>query len=178
MDIRNIRRPIVFAALIGATCSNALATEPLERRDTQSQSSTSTSVAASPWISSTIPEPVRARLTASHQLAAQRLAERAPCRNLFSDLGAKGNDALASTLYYPASAAQEKQVCRGAWGYTTVGSAPTFLCRRFSRLSERRAALVLIHEALHRAGMGEWPQDPDALASSTINDLVADACGL
>lgn len=178
MDIRNLRRQLVFAAIFGATCSTAMAIGPRDRIDARSQSSAAAPIAASPWISSKVPMPVRSRLAASHQLAARSLAEKAQCRDLFLDLGTDGYEALASTLYYPASEAQEKQVCRGAWGYTTVGAAPTFLCRRFSRLSDRRGALVLIHEALHRAGMGEWPQDPDALASSAINDLVANACGL
>ncbi len=178
MDIRKITRQVVFATIIGSTASTAIATSPPDHRDTQSTAATADQVATSPWISSSVPVPVRSRLEASHQVATQRLTTKAQCRALFADLNADGFEALASTMYYPASTASEKQVCRGAFGYTTVGSAPTFLCRRFSRLSERRAALVLIHEALHRAGMGEWPLDSDGLASGAINDLVAEACGL
>lgn len=178
MDTSKTARQFVFAAIVAATCSSAISAEPSDGVETISATITTASAVSSPWISSKVPVPVRSRLEVSYEVATQRLSDRAQCRALFVEMGADGFEALASTLYYPASQQLEKQVCRGAFGYTTVGSAPTFLCRRFSRLSERRAALVLIHEALHRAGMGEWPQEPDALASSAINDLVADACGL
>ena len=61
---------------------------------------------------------------------------------------------------------------------TSEGSAPTFVCRKFSRISKREGAMILIHEALHHAGMGEWPKDPKALTSQAINQLVEEACGL
>jgi hypothetical protein len=46
-----------------------------------------------------------------------------------------------------------------------VGSPSTFVCRLFQRLGDERAAVVLIHEALHHAGLTEYPQDPEAMTS-------------
>jgi hypothetical protein len=125
-----------------------------------------------------MPAPVRKRIESSFELAKQRLTENPQCGDLFADLGANGLETISSTLYFPASAAQEKKLCRGAWGYTTVGAAPTHLCRKFSRISEKKGAMILIHEALHHAGMGEFPQDSNALTSASINALVEDSCGL
>jgi hypothetical protein len=70
----------------------------------------------------------------------------------------------------------EMRVCPSALAYTLVGGAPTWLCRRFARLSDERAAAILLHEALHHAGMDEWPHDPQAAPASAINELVEDAC--
>lgn len=178
MDIRPNTLKYALVSLLVITASLVTAAEPSDGVDTRIDGAGDVGARLTPWISSKVPEPVRSRLEASYNIATRHLRDNAECRSLFAELGASGFEALASTLYYPASQQNEKQVCRGAFGYTTVGSAPTFLCRRFSRLSERRAALVLIHEGLHRAGMGEWPQDSDALPSSAINDLVAEACGL
>jgi hypothetical protein len=85
---------------------------------------------------------------------------------------------LSTTLYYPAALKLERDLCRRAEGYTTVGGAPTFLCRRFSKLPDRRAAMVLIHEALHHAGLDERPHDPEGPSSREINDMVSEACRL
>ena len=54
----------------------------------------------------------------------------------------------------------------------------TYLCRSFGRLAPRQAALRLVHEALHQAGLPEAPASPDALASAEINELVARDCRL
>jgi hypothetical protein len=44
-------------------------------------------------------------------------------------------------------------------------------------LDTDKAALVLLHEALHFAGLTEQPHDPRAMTSSEINDMVKDRCG-
>ena len=36
--------------------------------------------------------------------------------------------------------------------------------------------LVLIHEALHRAGLDEWPHDRSAMTSLAINTMVGESC--
>ena len=133
---------------------------------------------AQPWFSGRVPASVRSKLSSSFETAQRQLEEHAPCRDLFTELGADGRQMLSNTLYYPASLKLERQICSRAYGFTTVGAAPTFLCRRFSKLSDRRAASVLIHEALHHAGLGEWPQDPGGLTPAAIDDLVEEACGL
>ncbi len=172
------RYKVLTLAFLSLAPIVAIAGQPCETTGAQPSTSTQAAVSPSPWISPTVASAVRSRLEASYRIATQRLQESAECRGLFSDLGADGLEALASTMYYPATVQHERQVCGGAHGYTVVGWVPTYLCRNFVRLSERRGALVVIHEALHRAGMGEWPRDPDALSSGEINDLVAEKCGL
>jgi len=178
MDIGRTGGLLVIIGMLGAPATAVIAGEPHDRIDSLPTTSAAAPARSSPWISSKMPAPVRSRIEASFQVAIQRLVEVPECRALFADLRAEGREILFSTLYYPASVAHEKRLCGGAWGYTTVGSAPTFLCRKFSRISDRRGALILIHEALHHAGMGEWPNDPKGLMSKAINHLVEDACGL
>jgi hypothetical protein len=131
-----------------------------------------------PWISHTVTEPVRLRLEAGFELAVERLRERRQCKELFVELGAHGVEALSSTLYYPADLAHERQLCRGAVAYTTVGGAATWVCRRVTRLPRNEVAMVLVHEALHRAGLGEWPHDRDGPRPREIDHRVRSACGL
>jgi len=59
-----------------------------------------------------------------------------------------------------------------------VGGGPVRVCRDFSRLSDSQAAMVIIHEALHHAGLTEYPQDPNGMTSNQINGMVAEQCGL
>jgi hypothetical protein len=99
------------------------------------------------------------------------------CAGLFAELGADGVRMLATSLYFRAPIAKQTGVCRRAEAYTHVGAAPTFLCDRFGRLSHEQSALVLIHEALHHAGLEESPAVPGAMSSAAINDMVQKACG-
>lgn len=172
------RHKVLTAAILSLAPIAAIAGQPNESADSKPATSSEAATPSAPWISPTVASAVRSRLEASYLIATQRLRESAECRALFSDLGVDGIEALASTMYYPASVQHERQVCGGAYGYTVVGWVPTYLCRSFVRLSERRGAMVLIHEALHRAGMDEWPGDGNALSSREINDLVAERCRL
>jgi hypothetical protein len=131
-----------------------------------------------PRISPRLSDSIATRIRSSFELAVDRLEEHAECRDLFSEIGSDGIEALSTTLYYPAALKLERDLCRRAEGYTVVGGAPTWLCRRFSKLSDQRAAMVLIHEALHHAGLNEQPSDPSAPSSREINDMVSEACRL
>jgi hypothetical protein len=132
----------------------------------------------SPWVSRRLSAPVAERLAAGYDLAAAQLERLHECRALFTELGSDGFEALSTTLYYPAELRQEHEVCRRADAYTIVGGAPTWLCRRFARVTDRRAALLVLHEALHHAGLDEWPHDRTAQSSESINDMISEACGL
>jgi hypothetical protein len=44
-------------------------------------------------------------------------------------------------------------------------------------LSLDRAAMTVIHEALHHGGLREAPADPDAMNAREINTMVLHACG-
>jgi hypothetical protein len=122
--------------------------------------------------------PVQRKLERCHEKALQRLQEMESCRQLFSDLGADGSEEIRKTIYLAAPRDQELRVCScGAVAFTTVNNRQIFLCQRFSRLSDIQATFVLIHEALHSAGLEEHPHSPDAMSSSEITDMVRSRCG-
>jgi hypothetical protein len=99
------------------------------------------------------------------------------CAGLFSRLNTEGTDALTKTLYYPADPRLEKKLCRGAEAFTWLGASQTYVCRRYSSLTNDFAAMLLVHEALHHAGLTERPQDRKAMSAHEINVMVTRACG-
>lgn len=130
-----------------------------------------------PHVRNSLATPMAQRLQLAFPLALRRVSEKPSCRGLFEDLGTVGSEKLAATLYYGADNATSKQVCRmGARALTPPGTVITRLCPRFAKLSTEDAALTLIHEALHFAGLPERPLVPDAMSSSEINDLVKQRC--
>jgi hypothetical protein len=101
------------------------------------------------------------------------------CGALFRDLGADPVELLASTRYYAAELTWGKHACPdGVFAATQVGSRVTMLCSGFGRVSRDMAAVVVLHEALHFAGLRERPHDPGAMSSNEINNLVKRRCGL
>jgi hypothetical protein len=132
-----------------------------------------------PWIHGGMPDGMRTRLESGFELAVSRVREVPECRALFTDLGADALETLRTGLYFPiGSHRKEKAVCGRAVAYTNVGAAPTFLCRQFAKLSDKRAAMFVIHEALHHAGLPEQPHDRTAMTSREINTMVTNACQL
>jgi hypothetical protein len=130
-----------------------------------------------PRVNRRVASRLRSKLESGFELAVQKLSHEPGCRDLFADLGADSLEMLSTTLYYQASLKLEKRVCPRAVGFTLVGGAPTWVCQRFAGLNDRRAARVLLHEALHHAGMDEWPHDPDGPTPAAIDELIEDACG-
>jgi len=51
------------------------------------------------------------------------------------------------------------------------------LCKRFDRVSNAMAVVVMLHEALHTAGLDEKSHAPDGMAPHEINFLVERSCG-
>jgi hypothetical protein len=92
-------------------------------------------------------------------------------------MGADGAQLLALSGYYAAGPAREASICRRAMATTLVDGGPVHVCRRFDTLSDDEAAVVLLHEALHHAGLRERPQDPDGMEPSAISRMVRSACG-
>ncbi len=118
-------------------------------------------------------------LALAYPLALDRVAHRGTCRDLFAALGTDGILALATTSYMPPTVDQEDRLCRrGAMAFTVVGTPVTWLCSDFARLPRQTAALALIHEALHYAGLPERPVVDAAPSPGQINRLVARRCGL
>lgn len=131
----------------------------------------------SPYIHPKMPDAVTERLQSAVEIAAERIEKLEECSDLFANLGADGLEMLHTTMYFPARAVNKKDgVCRRSAAYTTVGGKLTFVCPEFSNLSNDRAAMYVVHEALHHAGLTEKPQDRRALTSLQINTMVATKC--
>jgi len=132
-----------------------------------------------PWIHSKMPPGVKEKLRTALQIAAQRINEVSRCGELFRRLGAEGIEVLTTTLYFPVSShKRESKLCRRNVAYSVVGGSPTWLCRDFARLSDKRAAMFVIHEALHHAGLTEKPNDLNGMTSRAINGMVSRDCEL
>jgi hypothetical protein len=121
----------------------------------------------------------RERLESSFQVAIDRVREVPECRELFTELGTDGVDTIAKIYFTPIGIhGARANVCNGSVAYTFVGGGPTWLCRKFSRLTDKQAAMIIIHEALHQAGLTERPKDPNGMTSAGINRMVSKGCGL
>jgi hypothetical protein len=129
-----------------------------------------------PQIHGALPDRSIRNLRLGYSLALEMVRATAPCRSLFAPFAASGAESLASTHYAPADRDAARVCAGGVAAFTTVGGRVTWLCPQFSNLHPRAAALTLIHEALHSAGMPESPPTAGALTAREINDLVACAC--
>ncbi|MEJ2086222.1 MAG: hypothetical protein P8Y44_11165 [Acidobacteriota bacterium] len=144
---------------------------------------TSERIAQEPTISTRglVPADLRFRLRSAHRLARERLSNSPGCRALFDSLGADGPTVLEGSTYGVAQSGFEQSICseRSAAAFTTVSGQRVHLCPRlFSGLTVQKAAMILIHESLHRAGLSEWPSNPAGLRSVEINTLIRDRCRL
>jgi hypothetical protein len=133
-----------------------------------------------PAVEGRIPAKVRFVLSSAYSIALSRLHHVESCAGLFSALGADGLEQLSGSVFLLASPEQEQRICRGrkSDAFTQVGGTRVGLCVGFTRLTRLEAAVRLIHEALHHAGMTEKPVDPAALSSREINQLVKASCEL
>jgi len=151
-----------------------------------STATTSSSVAATvtgidaiePWIHPSMPDAIRNKLDTAFDIAIERVSTTPECAGLFEALGADPFETLKTGLYFPANPARETSACRRSFAQTYVGEAPTWICRRITSYSDEQAAMVVIHEALHHAGLPERPHDKKAMSSGQINDLVEKSCNL
>lgn len=111
--------------------------------------------------------------------AAERLEKVHACSALFDGLSIDGLQALARSRYEtPQSQWEQRQCASGVAAYTAVGSIRVVVCRHFQRLDRRVQSAVLIHEALHTAGLSEAPLDPEGMSALEIESMVEEACGL
>jgi len=119
------------------------------------------------------------KITASFRIALEKVREVPECQEIFTKLGADGVSALSGMRFYPIGSHELKpNVCSGSAVHTLVGGGPIWVCQKFSRLSNAQAAMVILHEALHHAGLTEQPHDPRGMTSGAINDMVLKRCGL
>ena len=126
-----------------------------------------------------LPYRVSMRLRLAFPLAVKRLRNVPSCQALFEELGANGVEKLATTEYRsPTEQQKSLPRIRLAKAFTLVGSSKTMLCQSFGEVPRGRAAITLIHEALHFAGLSERPVDPEGMTAGEIDRLVAKACRL
>jgi hypothetical protein len=118
-------------------------------------------------------------LRLAYKGAIKRLAKDESCRALFDNLNLNGLQALGQSRYQPVRSAAERAYCaRGVHAYTVVGRDQIVICRHFHTLDQRTKEGVLIHEALHTAGMSEAPHDPHGETPEEITEIVERACSL
>lgn len=128
-------------------------------------------------LSPRVPPPVGVQLESAFVDAVDRLRTSEACRQLFSDLELEAERALDFAIFYAASPLEEATICRFSVAFARHGRGPIRLCRRFAALSSEQAAEVVLHEALHRAGLPECHTDPDAEDPVEIHLRVVHACG-
>jgi hypothetical protein len=148
--------------------------------DTAPGASTSGNAAApqQPFLHPSLPNRITAKLEYAIPIALQHLEQHETCQALFARFKADGIDLLGQTLYAPLTATEKRRYCsRGTVAVTAAGGPVTKPCPYFSRLSDERAAVTLIHEALHFAGQPEAPFDRDAPTSFGITRMVISSCG-
>jgi len=121
---------------------------------------------------------IRTAVIGALEAAIATLQRNDDCMAMFSELGADGFEVLGSTRFILANARAEMHICKRAWAFTTVGGRWTAICRNFAQLSELDAAAVILHEALHQAGLREWPMDRHADKSMDITNTVRRRCDL
>jgi hypothetical protein len=118
-------------------------------------------------------------LKLAYRGAIKRLEKDQSCRALFDNLNLGGLQALVRSRYQPVRSEVERAYCaRGVHAYTAVGRDQIVICRHFHTLNQRTKEGVLIHEALHTAGMSEAPHDPDGETPEEITEMVEKACSL
>lgn len=120
----------------------------------------------------------RRKLIASLEIAQVALRREPGCRAMFRELGTDGISVLRSSAFIGASIHDEHAVCRHANAFSAVGALWTRLCRSFAFLSDVDGAVVVLHESLHHAGLGEWPSDLNGDRSIAISARVASKCRL
>ena len=116
-------------------------------------------------------------LFSGFSLAIDKVREIPSCSALFEHFAASGVEEMKTSFYVSPSVGERRELCvGGVTAFTQVGSRVTRLCPSFGDLDREAAALLLIHEALHSAGMPESPSTAGALTPSEINRMVKRAC--
>jgi len=117
-------------------------------------------------------------LHAAFHLAQEELRATDSCRALFTRLGADGLAILDGIVYSQNEVVEARRKCgQGIAAFTQVRGNQVRLCPFFATLGTSGGATVLIHEALHSAGLTERPPDPSAMTALEITRMVAKNCG-
>jgi len=131
-----------------------------------------------PKVSRRLPAPLWSKLKYAYRVALETIRTKPSCSALFTSRGAVGSELLMTASFGPAITDTDQAACaEGAAALIEVRGDQIRLCPRFETFSVPGAALALIHEALHSAGMSERPPDPTGLTSVEISQLVEASCG-
>lgn len=166
------------------SCSTVAASSPTTVAGSSDESASKidrSSPVAIATVSGPTPSKLRWQISQAIRLALRHLEESPQCRELFKPLHQDGVELLAQATLQVASSETEVRICRrrSASAFTTVGGQLTVVCPQlFGKLTPQKAAAILIHEALHQAGLEEWPRDPNGLTSQEITTLVRRSCDL
>ena len=138
-----------------------------------------------PWIHPDLSAELTGKLAIAIEIANARINSLPACSGLFRKLGSEAADTLGSVFILPAQDQHEKSVCNRVVALTMMGTSKTWVCQSLAELSDRQVAMVLIHEALHHAGLRERPKkvgsrirDRTAMTSTEINQMVSISCRL
>lgn len=143
-----------------------------------SQTFESEESAITPWIHPNMPSMVASKIEAAFEIAVARVRDIPECSALFSELGADSIETLKTGLYFPTNVQREVVACKRSVAQTIVGSAPTWICRSITAYPDESVAAVLIHEALHHAGLPEDPAGRMAKSSGSVTRMVETRCCL
>lgn len=121
-----------------------------------------------------LPAAMKGRLESAYPLALRIVESRPGCQGLFAPWRVPAELVFQRMVFFSAT---EKATCMtGAPAFNYFGHPLTGLCDSFSRLAVAEAAVLLIHEALHVAGLNEYPNDPMAMTPAQITRLVRSSC--
>jgi hypothetical protein len=117
---------------------------------------------------------------AARTIALRRVGELEECRGLFEAHGADGVRILLDSDYRAAQPGEAGGLCeKGASAFTGMTTGRTALCTdSFLKLQPHVRAVVLLHEALHVAGLGQHPQHPGGMTPRQIDGMVGRSCDL
>ena len=119
-------------------------------------------------------------VSTARRIALGRIGEHAECRELFADRGADGARILLGSDYRVAQPGEAGGLCeKGASAFTGMTTGRTALCTdSFLKLRPHVRAIVLLHEAMHVAGLGQHPQHPGGMTARQIDGMVGRSCDL
>ena len=167
--------PMTDSTTMGVAKATTSMRQP--NRSISSSIQTETPQDLKPWIGIKTRANVRRKIEAAFEIAVRQIRDVESCESLFAELGADGVEMLETALYFPATAYRESTLCRKAVAATHVGGSPTVICREIASYSDEEAAMVLIHEALHHAGLTESSGSRKSNISEVINHTVGKRCG-
>ena len=134
------------------------------------------STPSQPHADASLAPAVRFRLAEAFTIAERQVATEPRCGALFGRFGVAGTEALSRTRYRGGG---DVGAClHQVPAFTCVGCLQTVLCPAFSSLGSVAAATILLHEALHQAGLPERPPAVGAMSSTEITRMVETSCAL